>query len=186
MNLFRILPLMVVLLVTAACGGGSAAPTTTPPTAGAPTAVPPTVAPPTEVPPTAVALIAAPPTEAPSTEIPPTAATTSAPLSPSIDSIGTGTSIDLDVLFPLVVPEDALGREYALVECTGCHTIAPIAIGQKTAEGWRNLMAEHRRYVQATPEDVWELITVYLGNTFTPDRPVPELPEELLSGFTDY
>ena len=51
---------------------------------------------------------------------------------------------------------------------------------------WARNGSEHRDRVELVSDEDFELMYGYLRTTFTPDRPVPELPAALLEAWTSY
>lgn len=182
MQLRYSLILALVLTLLAACAAPAPQPGADAPSQAPATQVPATQAPeptaqptsaPTDVP---SATVEPTPTEAPVPAEAPTATPAEA------DQPVTDIEVDMDELFP---PGE--GRDLTLIYCTGCHSFAPIVTQPKSADGWRLTTSEHRQqYVTGTTDEEYELITQYLINTYNPDWQVPELPPELLEGWTEY
>ncbi len=103
-----------------------------------------------------------------------------APTAASVKS-GSGPILDMDVLFP---PGD--GRDLVLDHCMSCHSMAPTVVAQKTPGEWKQFGIVHRDKVISLTDDEFNQLLQYLINTFNPSHPVPQLPEELLSGWTNY
>jgi mono/diheme cytochrome c family protein len=118
------------------------------------------------------------PTVAPTTA--PTAAATTAATTAATKS-GDKPKLDMDVLFP---PGE--GRQLTLDHCMSCHSMAPILVAQKTAGEWKQLGFVHRDKVPALGDAEYDQLIEYLIKNFGPDHVVPELPEELLGGWTNY
>jgi hypothetical protein len=196
-----------ILLVLAMLLSGCAAPTAVPPPAvssiaaptvvvatTAPTAVPPTAAPtavvattvPTAVSPTAAptaAVATATPTPVRTSAAPtqaPTSSTQPTQVKPTAAS-GGSTKIDLNVLVP---PGD--GRDLVIENCMGCHSIAPILVSQKTAGEWQGTAVNHRSNLGLISDADYKKMFDYLAKYFGPDHKVPDLPADLLSGWTNY
>ena len=89
--------------------------------------------------------------------------------------------MDMDQIFP---PGE--GRDLVLNNCQSCHIWVPIVILQMNEEEWRRSQREHRERVEGLPDQDFETLYEYLVTTFTPDRPVPELPPALLEAWTTY
>jgi hypothetical protein len=89
--------------------------------------------------------------------------------------------IDMDEIFP-----PAPGRDLVLNNCQTCHVWVPIVILQMDETQWARNASEHRDRVELVSDEDFELMYEYLATTFTPDRPVPELPEALLEAWTSY
>ena len=94
---------------------------------------------------------------------------------------GRPTQLNMDEIFP---PGE--GRELVLQYCTNCHTITPIALARETPEWWANHRTQHRPRVVGLSDQQADLIWSYLTKNFNPDRPVPDLPKELLDTWTSY
>ena len=185
---------LVLLVVVGITISACAAPTAVPPTPqpAAPTAVIATTAP------TAAATI--PPTPVPSTAAPTAAVATTAPTAvrtsvptpvptssaqptqaqPTAASKG-GTKLDLNVLVP---PGD--GRDLVMENCMACHSIAPTLVSQKTAGEWQGTMVNHRSNMGGVSDADYKKMTDYLVKFFGPDHKIPDLPKELLDGWTNY
>ncbi len=91
------------------------------------------------------------------------------------------TRVDLDEIFPA-----GPGRDLVLDNCQSCHVWVPIVILQMDEAAWRRNGFEHRDRVEALSDKEFETLYDYLSSTFTPDRPVPTLPPELLGAWTSY
>ena len=91
------------------------------------------------------------------------------------------TRVNLDEIFP---PDP--GRDLVLNNCQSCHVWVPIVVLQMDEDGWRRNSLEHRDRVQGLSDEEFETLYDYLSSTFTPDRPVPTLPPELLGAWTSY
>ena len=89
--------------------------------------------------------------------------------------------VDMDVIFPA-----GEGRDLVLGNCQSCHIWVPIVILQMNEEEWARSQLEHRGRVEALSDENFETLYEYLVTTFTPDRPVPELPPALLEAWTSY
>lgn len=90
-------------------------------------------------------------------------------------------TLDMDAIFP---PEE--GRDLVLNNCQGCHVWVPIVILQMDESQWYRNSLEHRERVEGVTDEEFEVLYDYLVSTFTPDRPIPELPESLLEAWTSY
>lgn len=177
--------LLLLALLLSGCAAPTAVPTPAVSSTAAPTAVVattvPTAVPPTAAPtatsaaatPTPVRTLAA-PTQAPTSSTQPTQ------VKPTTAS-GTTTKLDLNVLVP---PDD--GRDLIIENCMACHSIAPILVSQKTAGEWQGTMVNHRSNMGGVSDADYERMTVYLTKHFGPDHTIPDLPPELLSGWTNY
>ena len=62
----------------------------------------------------------------------------------------------------------------------------PIVVLQMDEAAWFRNSLEHRSRVEGLSDEEFELLYDYLSSTFTPDRPVPELPAALLEAWTSY
>ena len=84
-----------------------------------------------------------------------------------------------------VFPEGA-GRELVLSNCQSCHVLVPILILPMDEAAWRRNAVEHRERVEGLSDEDFDTLYAYLASTFTPDRPVPDLPAALLDTWTTY
>ena len=107
---------------------------------------------------------------------PPPAATETAPADD-----GGPIKLDMDAIFP-----PGPGRDLVLNNCQTCHVFTPIVILRMDESQWARNGSEHRDRVELVGDEDFELMYQYLATTFTPDRPVPELPEALLEAWTSY
>ena len=89
--------------------------------------------------------------------------------------------VDIDAIFP-----PGPGRDLVLNNCQSCHVWVPIVILQMDEAAWFRNSLEHRDRVEALTDEEFETLYDYLSSTFTPDRPIPELPEALLEAWTSY
>jgi len=89
--------------------------------------------------------------------------------------------VDMDEIFPA-----GAGRDILLNNCQSCHTWVPVVVLQMNEEEWARSSREHRARVEALSDSEFETLYAYLSSTFTPDRPVPELPSALLESWTTY
>ena len=89
--------------------------------------------------------------------------------------------VDIDEIFP-----SGKGRDLVLNNCTGCHTIVPIVVLQMTKDAWERNSRDHRARVTALSDAEFKTLYDYLIANFNPQRPVPELPKELLQTWTSY
>ena len=89
--------------------------------------------------------------------------------------------LNLDAIFP-----PGPGRDLVLNNCTSCHTIVPIVILQMSKDAWELNAREHRDRVTSLSDAEVATLYAYLAANFNPDRPVPELPRELLDTWTSY
>ena len=89
--------------------------------------------------------------------------------------------LDMDKIFP-----PGPGRDLVLNNCQICHVWVPIVILQMDETQWARNRSEHRDRVELVSDEDFELMYGYLTTTFTPDRPVPELPSALLEAWTSY
>ena len=99
---------------------------------------------------------------------------------PSVVSSGP-VKVDLDAIFP-----PGPGRDLLLNNCQTCHPWVPIVILQMDKNSWRRNSFEHRDRVEALSDEEFKILYDYLSSTFTPDRPVPTLPQGLLEAWTTY
>ncbi len=84
-----------------------------------------------------------------------------------------------------VFPEGR-GRELVLDNCQSCHVIAPILVLRMDEAAWHRNSIEHRERVEGLGDEDFKVLYEYLAATFTPDRPIPELPPALLDAWTTY
>ncbi|HJN43751.1 MAG: hypothetical protein QGI10_16980 [Vicinamibacterales bacterium] len=89
--------------------------------------------------------------------------------------------VDIDAIFP-----PGPGRDLVLNNCQSCHIWVPIVILQMDEAAWFRSSLEHRGRVEVLSDEEFETLYAYVSSTFTPDRPVPELPESLLEAWTSY
>ena len=89
--------------------------------------------------------------------------------------------VDIDEIFPA-----GPGRDLLLNNCQNCHVWVPIVVLQMDEAAWFRNSLEHRSRVEGLSDEEFELLYDYLSSTFTPDRPVPELPAALLEAWTSY
>ncbi len=89
--------------------------------------------------------------------------------------------VDMDQIFP---PGE--GRDLVLNNCQNCHTWVPIVVLGMNETEWARSSGEHRGRVEALGDDDFETLYTYLSSTFTPERPIPELPSALLETWTNY
>ena len=89
--------------------------------------------------------------------------------------------MDIDEIFPA-----GPGRDLLLNNCQNCHVWVPIVILQMDEAAWFRNGLEHRSRVEGLSDEEFELLYDYLSSTFTPDRPIPELPAALLEAWTSY
>jgi hypothetical protein len=94
---------------------------------------------------------------------------------------GEPTRVNIDEIFP-----PGPGRDLVLNNCQSCHVWVPIVIMQMDKAAWYRNSLEHRGHVEALSDKEFKILYDYLSSTFTPDRPVPELPQELLEAWTSY
>jgi len=88
-------------------------------------------------------------------------------------------TVDLDAIFP-----QGPGRELLMNNCQTCHTWVPIVVLPMDAAAWYRNGLNHRGRVEALSDEDFATLYAYLSSTFTPDRPVPALPEALLQSWT--
>lgn len=89
--------------------------------------------------------------------------------------------VDIDEIFPA-----GPGRDLLLNNCQNCHVWVPIVILQMDEAAWFRNSLDHRSRVEGLSDEEFELLYDYLSSTFTPDRPIPELPAALLEAWTSY
>ncbi len=78
------------------------------------------------------------------------------------------------------------GRELVLDNCQSCHVLVPIFILPMDKAAWYRNSLEHRERLEGLSDEEFEELYTYLSTSFTPDRPVPELPPALLDAWTTY
>ena len=100
---------------------------------------------------------------------------------PPVAAKYTPTRVDLDAIFP-----PGPGRDLVLNNCQSCHVWVPIVILQMDKGAWHRNSVEHRGRVEALSDEDFETLYEYVSSTFTPERPVPELPAALLETWTTY
>ena len=103
------------------------------------------------------------------------------PEPPPVAAKHTPKRVDLDAIFP-----PGPGRELVLNNCQSCHVWVPIVILQMDKNAWRRNSLEHRSRVEALSDENFTILYEYLSSTFTPERPVPQLPQALLEAWTTY
>ena len=89
--------------------------------------------------------------------------------------------VDLDKIVPA-----GPGRQLVLDNCTTCHTFVPIVVLRMTREAWQRNSRDHRERVKGLGEDEFKTLYEYLTANFNPEKPVPELPNELMQTWTSY
>jgi hypothetical protein len=89
--------------------------------------------------------------------------------------------LDMNAIFP-----PGPGRELLLNNCQNCHTFVPIVVLQMNQEAWQRNSLDHRERVTTLTDEEFKILYEYLAANFNPDRPVPELPKELLETWTSY
>lgn len=107
---------------------------------------------------------------------------------PTLNDRAVAQAVDLDEIFwcdPEIGPmgsqteEECLeSRGVLLASCTTCHSFAPIVLGQKSPAEWDSFLTAHRDRVSVSEEE-FEQLREFISTRFTPDNPVPELPEAL-------
>lgn len=126
--------------------------------------------------PTAAPTKAAAPSPAPAQTTAPTTIPTKAAAQPTLT-----TKLDMNAIFP-----PGTGREAVLDNCTTCHTFVPLVILQYSQTQWDNSARNHRDRVPRMSDGDFKAAYDYLAKNFNPDRPVPQLPKQLLDTWTDY
>lgn len=91
------------------------------------------------------------------------------------------TRVNIDEIFP-----PGPGRDLVLNNCQSCHVWVPIVVLQMDEALWYRNGLEHRDRVEGLSDEEFKILYDYLSSTFTPDRPVPKLPPELLEAWTSY
>jgi hypothetical protein len=89
--------------------------------------------------------------------------------------------ININEIFP-----PGPGRDLVLNNCTSCHTFVPIVILQMEKEAWERNRRDHRDRVAGLSDEEVGTLYEYVTANFNPERPVPELPKELLKTWTSY
>lgn len=72
-------------------------------------------------------------------------------------------------------------RDLFLQDCTSCHSFVPVVRLQKDAAGWKATMATMAPKVQGASKADLDSIEQFLVDHFNPGRPVPKLPDALIS-----
>ena len=100
--------------------------------------------------------------------------------------------IDLHAIFRCTATDEK-GRancveatQLILDNCAVCHTYGPIVLQQFEEGGWRSLLERHYDYAPHLNKAEYEAMRVYLTANFNPKLEPPELPDALLSTWTDY
>lgn len=78
------------------------------------------------------------------------------------------------------------GRQLVFDNCQSCHVLVPIFVLPMDEAAWYRNSLEHRERVEGLSDTDFETLYTYLSSTFTPDRPVPELPSALRDTWTTY
>jgi hypothetical protein len=176
---FLTLLALAVLVLAVSCSSSATPVPHTPTTA--PKA--PTVAPkaPTAAPTNTPAATA--PTKAPATAVPTTVASaataapvaTTAPVAPTAvpATLPAGT-IDLNKILPA-----GPGRDLFLNNCTSCHAFVCSVEGQRTADNWGTIQANHVDKLAGLSEADYKAVFAYLVTNFNDKTPAPKLPPEL-------
>lgn len=94
---------------------------------------------------------------------------------------GEGKPFNIRDVFP-----EGPGRELVLNNCQSCHVLVPILVLRMDKGAWHRNSIEHRERVEALGDEDFEVLYDYLTTTFTPERPIPELPAALLDTWTTY
>jgi hypothetical protein len=89
--------------------------------------------------------------------------------------------LDMDAIFPA-----GPGRDLVLNNCQNCHTFVPIVVLQMDKDAWQRNSIDHRERVTTLTDEEFKTLYEYLTANFNPDRPVPELPRDLLESWTSY
>ena len=80
-----------------------------------------------------------------------------------------------------IFPE-GLGRSLVIGSCGSCHAAACSAIGQRTAERWSALEADHRDRVADMTDADYQVLFEYLAANFNDSKPQPNIPPQFLEG----
>ena len=94
---------------------------------------------------------------------------------------GKSSKLNMDEIFP-----PGPGRDLVLSDCTNCHTITPIVLVQMTREARERWARDHKERVYAMSDADFKVLTEYLIENFSPGKPIPQLPKELLDTWTTY
>ena len=77
-------------------------------------------------------------------------------------------------------------QELIFENCGNCHNLGAIVIVQFNEEAWTTNANNHRVRFTALSEEEYEMIYDYLKANFYPGAPMPDVPEEFLSGWPAY
>ena len=102
---------------------------------------------------------------------------------------GSAQELDMNAIMPCGTP-DLKGKQDAAAcdssraifvqQCTSCHTIVPIVRQQKNDADWDATMTRHRERVPDLSPAEFDSIAQFLKDHFKPERPVPNLPQQLI------
>jgi hypothetical protein len=97
--------------------------------------------------------------------------------------------LDLNAIMPCGTPDFAgkqsaadctSARSLLMQQCTSCHSFVPIVRQQKEESGWDATIASHRERVSSMSDNELNLLAQFMKDHFRPDRPVPNLPQQLI------
>jgi hypothetical protein len=83
-------------------------------------------------------------------------------------------TIDLDKILPA-----GKGRDLFLNNCTSCHAFVCSVEGQRTADIWGTIQANHSDKLTGMNEGDYKAVFAYLVANFNDKTPAPKLPPEL-------
>ena len=72
------------------------------------------------------------------------------------------------------------GRDLVLEWCGTCHNLTKVLLTRKDPAGWADYMKNRRPDIAFLGDDEVKTMLDYLDANFTPDKPIPQLPPELL------
>lgn len=71
-------------------------------------------------------------------------------------------------------------RGLFMQNCTSCHTVIPVVRMQKPDAEWDATLVRHREKMSEAEDADLDLIKQFLKDHFRPDRPQPNVPQELI------
>lgn len=77
-----------------------------------------------------------------------------------------------------ILPAGA-GRDLFLNNCTSCHAFVCSVNGQRTADNWSTIQANHQDKVGGMSDADYKTLFAYLIANFNDKKPAPVLPPEL-------
>lgn len=175
--------ILLLLALSVGLGVSCAAPVapTTAPTQSAPQVATPTGSAVQTAAPTPTAVQTAIPTKAAAQTMAPTQTAVQSAVPTKAAQPTRTAKLNMDEIFP-----PGPGREAVLDNCTSCHTIVPIVVLQMSQSQWDRNARDHRDRVPRMGDADFKAAYAYLAKNFNPERPVPQLPQELLDTWTDY